>query len=499
MSKKWSKNETKITERPPERKVLDVGKYQYDVVYVNRRPKTLGRHGSEEAKIAYTQFVADWWAEKARSVAGGRNKSPTRPEVVERTNPVVCPTGEDKPGITVSELCADFLDYAERTYVGENYGHFCLIVEDFLRKLYPYVPVGSFGTSHLINIRKELIDSGRYSLNTVNEHTSRVARIFRWGNENALVPDNTITAIGKVKKLREGEWGLKNHPKRKDVPDWVVKETIKFMPPTAATMYTIQRMLGFRTCEVFRMRVGEINRSRGNGFWYYVPSDYKTAQTAGEIPPFPLGKEEQALLAPYLKGKAPGQAVFSFAAAVRERKAEKRASRKTKRTPSQIARDEAREARQQYREFFDRSTYRLEIQYAIEKANKPWLDELNNSLPDGVEKYKSSKEAHKSLLDEVNKSLPDGVKKYKSVYEANESLPDDKKIGGIPYWCPYQIRHTAATETALTEGREEVKALLGHRSIKTGDIYDHSDLLVREELARNRVNPYAEQTEREET
>ena len=101
MPKKEKKNENKTTERPPERKVLKVGNYLYDVVYVNRRPKILGKHGSEEAKVTYPQFVADWWTERARGIVGGRNKSPTRPDVAKRTNPVLRPADESEPDVTV--------------------------------------------------------------------------------------------------------------------------------------------------------------------------------------------------------------------------------------------------------------------------------------------------------------------------------------------------------------------------------------------------------------
>ena len=74
--------------------------------------------------------------------------------------------------------------------------------------------------------------------------------------------------------------------------------------------------------------------------------------------------------------------------------------------------------------------------------------------------------------------------------KGNTVLPEGETI---PDWTPYQLRHTAATETSRTVGKEKAKALLAHRSMRTTEIYDHSDLAVREELARNRWNPLAEE------
>jgi integrase len=106
-------------------------------------------------------------------------------------------------------------------------------------------------------------------------------------------------------------------------------------------MIIVQRLTGCRPSEVFNMRVGEIDRTRGNGLWYYTPKSHKTKKYIGKKE-IPLGKPEQDLIAPYLVGKKPDAAVFSPRTAQEERNAEKRANRKTKIPPSQMARDKAR-------------------------------------------------------------------------------------------------------------------------------------------------------------
>jgi integrase len=195
-----------------------------------------------------------------------------------------------------------------------------------------------------------------------------------------------------------------------------------------------------RPNEIFKMRVGDVDTTQRNGLWYYRPGSYKTAKFVGKIV-FPLGKPEQELLAPYLVAKSPEQAVFSPRTAQAERNAVKRANRKTKITPSQAALNAERAMKPcRYAEFYNRSSYRLAIKYAIAKGNK--------------------------------------------------ELPKEEKL---PSWTPYQIRHSASTATELAHSLEDAQALLGHRNVKMTSRYTHSQLKRREGLARNRINPFAEE------
>jgi integrase len=121
-----------------------------------------------------------------------------------------------------------------------------------------------------------------------------------------------------------------------------------------------------------------------------------------------------------------------------ERNTEKRATRKTKITPSQAARDKARAAKpRRYKDFYDENSYGQAIEYAIKKANR---------------------------------QLPDGEK--------------------IPHWYPYQLRHAAGTDAEKTAGLDKAQALLGHTTANTTKRYAHGQLAIAEDLARNRRNPF---------
>ena len=408
----------KLTNKPPKYCKLN----QYAVVYKNGKPVYLGLYNSPESKAAYGRFIA------------GIPEAGTNPEFLP-------PSKESR--ISVSELTAAFLDYAKANTDSTSYSFNRIVVLDFLDAIYgDGTPADCFKPSCLKRVREEIVKSGRFCRNTVNRCANSIIAIFGWGVENELVLETTWTALKAVKPLSEGHSGTFDHEEREPVPDDVIRRTLPFMPPTLRAMVMLQRILGMRPSEIFKMRVGDIDTTRGNGLWYYVPDAYKTARFVGKIQ-FPLGKPEQELVAPYLEGKKAENAVFSPRTAMQERSTERRANRKTKITPSQAARDEARAAKPSYyAEFYNRDSYRNAIQHAIEKGNR--------------------------------------------------QLPDDEKI---PHWYPYLLRNSAATATELEHSDEDAQALLGHKHVNMTKRYSKTQLKRREKMARNRRNPFEIESE----
>jgi integrase len=282
-----------------------------------------------------------------------------------------------------------------------------------------------------------MIKSCRFCRRIINRYTFRIIFIFAWGVENEIVPETTWRALKAVKSLPKGYPGTFDHEEREPVPDEVISRTLPFMPPTLRAMIQLQRILGMRPNEIFKMRVGDIDTTRKNGLWYYVPGSYKTSKFVGKIV-FPLGKPEQELIVPYLEDKNADNAVFSPRTAMAERNAERRANRKTKISPSQAARDKASATKpSRYCEFYNRDSYRQAIEHAIAKGNKVLSD--------------------------------------------NEQ---------IPHWYPYLLRNSAATATEIEHSDEDAQALLGHRTVNMTKRYAKTQLKRREALAQNRQNPF---------
>jgi integrase len=351
--------------------------------------------------------------------------------------------------MTISELAAGFLDHAKATLAVPNYTHHRIVILDFLTKFYGDVSVDSFNPVCLKTVRSELIRAvgkngkPRFCRGTVNDYVCRIVRVFEWGVEEGLVKSDTWAVLKAVKPLPEGYAGTFAHEGREDVPDDVIRRTLPFMTPTIQAIVKLQRLTGCRPSEIFNMRVGHIDQTTSPDLWLYRLPSHKTEKKTKRKKIIPLGKPEQELLVPYLEGKSPESAVFSPRTSMEERRAENRANRKSKLTPSQREREAQSAAKpSKYREFYDKDSYRQAVEYAIKKANK--------------------------------------------------TLPPDQQI---PHWTPYQLRHTAATAMELEQGLDEAQALLDHSSADTTRRYAHARLQKLKELALHRIDPFAEANE----
>ena len=291
--------------------------------------------------------------------------------------------------------------------------------------------MADFGPLLLASVQQLFVKSG-YSRTHCNKLTNFVRTIFNWGVGQELVPETVANALKYIRPLRKGQTTAPETTPREDVPDEVVDRTLPFLPPTVAAMVQVQRLAVMRPNEVCRMKVGEINQS--GEIWIYQPIIHKgTWRGLGKA--VALGKPEQELIGPRLVGKSPDAAVFSPRDAVAEKKERDAANRKTKVQPSQVKRaaHRAKNPKSRVREFYDSSSYRHAIDYAITRANK--------------------------TLDEP-----------------------------IPHWTPYQLRHSGVSELTLeNDGNLNIaRAVAGQKSISVTQRYNHADLKIAIEQAKKR-------------
>jgi hypothetical protein len=228
-----------------------------------------GVYGSQEAKQAYKRFIA------------ALLENPTLPPVR---------SSED---ILVSELCNAFMQYHASRLHESHVVHFGLTI-GFLVELYGDIAVDELSPKKLKTVRRQMVKTGRLCRNQINDYMRRIVRIFRWGVEEELVRGATWDALKAVNALRKGEEGTFDHPPRQPVPIDVVRRTLPFLPPTVAAMVQLHYQTGMRPSEICKMTVGDIDRTRGNGLWYYVLETHKTERYIG-TKEIPLNKEEQAL------------------------------------------------------------------------------------------------------------------------------------------------------------------------------------------------------------
>ena len=428
---------------PPEPKIVNG---TILACYVNKRRFTFGNVKFQSSWEKYRAFVSELIQRQlvapdsstGGDISLGSALNTTRRIPGNSAFPVLDNT--DVPAsCLVADLIAAFLDDTEREYPKDQYDRFRQSAKWVLESGYGDCPVDEFTPKKLKHVRQRIVNSKRICREQVNDLKNKIVRMFRWGVEEEIVKNpNVPVALKAVENLKKGKGGTFDHPDTKAVPDDVIQRTLPGLPPVVRAMVLIQRLTGMRPNEVFNMRVGDIDQSRDNGLWYYEPGAYKTRQYVGNIQ-FPLGKPEQELLAPYLAGKKPDAAVFSPRTAMEERNAEKRANRKTKLPSSQKTRDKQAKKPRPIAEFYNRASYRRAIQYGIEA---------------------------------VNRKLPDGEK--------------------VPQWTPYRIRNRVATEIETKVGLDAAQAQLGHTTANMTKRYSDAQLAIRERLALERENPFAE-------
>ena len=349
-----------------------------------------------------------------------------------QTNPAFL-VPKDERDITLDEVAAAYLEYAGRRFGKTEYGHYRTALS-FAVEIYGDQPADAFSYQNMRIVRNEMIRSGRFCRDMINKYVGRIRTAFSWGVENGIVDPGTLAKLRVLRPLSKGEPGTFDHDEREGVPIEVVAITLRYTSPTVSAMVQVQTMTGMRPSELCKMTVGDIDQG-DHDVWVYILKDHKTARKTGKKS-IVFGKEEQKLIAPYLEGKQSGAAVFSPRTAMREHFARRRSDRKTPVPPSQVVRGQRNAGfiDQSINEFYDSNTYREAIENAIKAANK-----------------------------------------------AGEN---------VPHWTPYQLRHTAGTETSRTLGRDKAQVLLTHKSSAMTARYDHSQVAVLKELARNRVNPF---------
>ena len=183
------------------------------------------------------------------------------------------------------------------------------------------------------------------------------------------------------------------------------------------------------------MRPCDLDRS--DDVWVYTPESHKTEHHDIELKIL-VGPQAQEVLKPNMTSRSPHAFIFSPAESAawhREQRAAKPSTRKTKIYPSErkrVERDKRerkrRKPKQQPGDRYTEPSYYRAIVYALERAKKA------------------------------------GVK--------------------IPHWFPNQLRHTHGTAVRKQFGIEEASILLGHRNIRTTEIYAERDLSLGKKVAR---------------
>jgi integrase len=315
----------------------------------------------------------------------------------------------------VSEIILSFWKHAERYYRAPD-GSPSLELENFraalrpLKRLYGRTPAREFGPLALQAVRDEMIKAG-LARTTINARINRIRRVFRWAASVQLIPGSVALDLRTVEGLKCGRSEAREPEGVTPVPVEHVEAVLPLLPRPVAALVRLQLLTGGRPGEIMAMRGCDL--VPGDPVWEYRPASHKN-RWRGQDRVIPLGPQAQAIVKEFLKADL-GAYLFSPREAACAAYSQRARARKTKRTPSELARKVQGKPGENRSGRYDRRGYRQAIVRACRRA-------------------------------------------------------------GVPEWSPLQLRHTAATALRARYGLEAAQVILGHSRPETTLIYAERDL-----------------------
>jgi integrase len=323
------------------------------VVRIDGRDIYLGRHGSPESWEKYYRVLAEWRL-------GGRAAPPAGPS-----------GGDGIPDLSVNELLLAFWKFAAGYYRRPD-GSPTAELDSLrlalrpLRRLYGGTPARDFGPMALKTVRQSMVDSG-LCRRTVNQRTARLARVFRFGAENELVPAAVYHALKAVPGLRSGRSGAKEGREVRPVPDGHVEVVLPYLSRQLRAVVELQRWTGMRSGEALAMRGCDLDTS--GPVWVYTPGRHK-GEVHGKQRQVFLGPKAQQVVRGWLRDD-PTEHLFQPGEAKEEHLAGRRRARVTPLTPSQRARTRKASPRRAPGDHYGTRAYCHAVGRACEKAGIP--------------------------------------------------------------------------------------------------------------------------------
>jgi integrase len=393
-------------------------------VRIRGRVRYLGKYGSPESKEAYRRALAEL---EVAPVA------------------VTFPSPSDRPrvNLTIVEICAAYIDFAERYYVKNGQptayiGHVHRAVR-ILNDLYGHTRAVDFGPLALRAIQEHMLQHPPlhpqtkqsctpYCRKTINYTLASIKRLMRWAVSHELVPATVDHALATVPGLKRGRCDARESPPVGPVSEAVIEATLPYVSPIVASMIRLQRATGMRPGELIQLRPMDLDRS--GKVWRYVPASHKTEHRDRQRVVF-LGPRAQRVLLPYLLRPADAYC-FSPAESEEKRHGEMRERRRTKVQPSQQHRRKRRPQRGPTLRY-SVGSYRRAITKGTTRANRQIQQE---AAREGIEPQL------------------------------------------VPDWSPGQLRHSAATEIRQRFNLEAAQVILGHAKADVTQVYAERDFAL---------------------
>ena len=281
--------------------------------------------------------------------------------------------------MSISEVLNAYWKWAARHYGHSELG--CLrVVIRLLRQTYGSTPAADFGPKRLRLIRDGMIlgdentDPPRkpWARRTVNHNVHRLIAIFKWAASHEMVPASVYERLRTVPALRRGATAAREPDPIQPVSLEQVDAVRPYLSRQVNALISLQLHTGARGGELFRLRPIDIQMNDDTGIWTIEPVEHKTAHR-GHARTIFFGPRSQAVIEPFLAGRAVDACLFSPAEAEAERRAV------TRESPECAPGDH-----------YTSNSYRVAIQRACDRAFPPPDHLRPRVLPNGKRERKKA-------------------------------------------------------------------------------------------------------------
>ena len=390
----------------------------------------LGPFGSPRSHERYQQLLKDW--ERARfkqtpeAVDSHKCEDAINKSLLASVTAASLRTKKQSGSVvTITELIFVYRRhtheyYRKRDEVTREAG----AIDDALRVLRRYYGRSnseSFGPVALDALREAIIDELDWCRKYINKQINRIRGMFKWAASKEIIDPKVPAALRELSGLKKGRSRARESNAVRPVDDSVVDATILGLPDVVADMVRVQRLTSARPGEICSMAPADIDRS--GDVWIYRPVENKTEHFEKDRV-IAIGPRAQVIIGPYIVDR-PGD-VYCFSPL--ESEARRRAVATSRRTTP------------------------------LKSGNRPGTN--------------------RSLAPRRTASLRYTTASYRrAIHRVCGKLKIEK-------WSPNRLRHTASTEIRRVFGIDAARAVDGHGTTSTTEIYAERDLNTAIEVMR---------------
>ncbi|MCC7418845.1 MAG: site-specific integrase [Planctomycetaceae bacterium] len=182
--------------------------------------------------------------------------------------------------LSIDDLVLKFMAYARGYYQKDGRPtsevHCLQLAARYIVRVYGPTPARLFGPSKLKAVRAAMVKDG-HCRTSINQHCSRIRRIFKWASGEELLPSSVYRTLQDVAGLEAGRTDAEESDPVLPVPLDDVEAIKPFLTAPVLGLVEFQLATGCRPSEALTLRGIDIAIVPGGEVWEYRPRTHKLA------------------------------------------------------------------------------------------------------------------------------------------------------------------------------------------------------------------------------